>query len=159
MNYIDILLLLPLLYGAYRGFSKGLIIEIATLLGLVMGVFVSIKYSVYVENFLRDFLDIASVYLSYIALAITFLLVVILIYLLGKLLTKLVDVVSLGLANKLFGTIMGILKAFLVVCVLLLILHALDDKFHFIAKQAKDKSLLFYPFLNFAEKLYNMIRY
>lgn len=159
MNYIDILLLLPLLYGAYRGFSKGLIIEIATLLGLVMGVFASIKYSVYVENFLRDFLDIASVYLSYIALAITFLLVVILIYLLGKLLTKLVDVVSLGLANKLFGTIMGILKAFLIVCVLLLILHALDDKFHFIAKQAKDKSLLFYPFLNFAEKLYNMIRY
>lgn len=159
MNYIDILLLLPLLYGAYRGFSKGLIIEIATLLGLVMGVFVSIKYSVYVEDFLRDFLDIASVYLSYIALAITFLLVVILIYLLGKLLTKLVDVVSLGLANKLFGTIMGILKAFLIVCVLLLILHALDDKFHFIAKQAKDKSLLFYPFLNFAEKLYNMIRY
>ena len=28
MNYIDIILLLPLLYGAYRGFSRGLIIEV-----------------------------------------------------------------------------------------------------------------------------------
>lgn len=159
MNYIDILLLLPLLYGAYRGFSKGLIIEVATLLGLILGVFISVKYSIYVENFLRDFLNIASIYLSYIALAITFLLVIILIYLLGKLLTKLIDIVSLGLVNKLFGTLMGILKAFLIICVLLLIIHALDDKFHFITKQVKDKSLLFYPFLNFAEKLYNMIRY
>ena len=45
MNYIDIVILLFLLYGAFRGFSKGLIIEVATLAGLILGVFIAIRYS------------------------------------------------------------------------------------------------------------------
>lgn len=159
MNYVDILILLPLLYGAYKGFSKGLIIEVATLLGLVLGVFIAIKYSSYTEDFLRDFLDISSGYIAYIALSITFLLVAIVIYLFGKLLTKLVDVISLGLINKLMGTLLGLLKYFVVVCVILLIVHALDGKFNFISKETQQGSLLFNPFLNFAEKMYHFIRF
>lgn len=72
VNYIDIIVLLFLLWGAYRGFSKGLIIEVATLLGLVFGVYVAIKYSSYTEDILVDFLNISSRYISYIALAVTF---------------------------------------------------------------------------------------
>ncbi len=159
MNYVDIILLLPLLYGAYKGFSKGLIIEIATLLGLVLGVFIAIKYSGYTEEFLRDFLNISSKYLSYIALGITFLVVVILIYLLGKMLTKLVDMVSLGLVNKLLGTVLGAAKYFVILCVILLIADALDDKFHFMNEEVKKNSLLYNPFLTFAQQMYNRIRF
>ena len=87
MNYIDIVILLFLLYGAFRGFSKGLIIEVATLAGLILGVFIAIRYSPFTEGILKDFLNITSRYLSYIALAVTFLLLVIAVYLLGKMLT------------------------------------------------------------------------
>lgn len=159
MNYIDILLLLPLLYGAYRGFSKGMLVEIATLLGLVLGVYIAIKFSAYTEGFLRDFVDISSRYLSYIALAITFLLVLVVTYLLGKMLTHLVDVMSLGLVNKLLGTVLGVAKYFVALCVLLLIVDALNDKFHFLSQEIQQKSLLFSPFLNFAQRLYNTIRF
>lgn len=159
MNYIDILILLPILYGAYRGFSKGLIIELATWVALVLGVYLAIKCSGYTERFLQDFLDISSKYLSYIALGLTFLIVAIAVYLLGKMLTKLVDMVALGLVNKLTGMIFGILKSFVIVCVLLLLADALDDKFQFIHKEAKENSLLFNPFLTFAHQIYNMIRF
>lgn len=67
MNYIDIVILLFLLYGAFRGFSKGLIIEVATLAGLILGVFIAIRYSPFTEGILKDFLNITSRYLSYIA--------------------------------------------------------------------------------------------
>lgn len=159
MSYIDIVIILFLLYGAFRGFSKGLIVEIATLAGLVLGVYASIHYSGYTENFLRDFWNITSRYLSYIALGVTFIIVVIAIFLIGKMLTKLVDTISLGLVNKLLGTILGLAKYFIIVCVLLLVADALDDKFHFIGEETKQKSLLFYPFLNFAQKMYNTIRF
>lgn len=159
MNYIDIILLLPLLYGAYKGFSKGLIIEIATLLGLLLGIYVAVKFSVYTEDILRDFLDISTGYLSYIALGITFLVVVIAVYLLGKMLTRLIDIISLGLVNKLLGTALGVAKAFAILCILLLIVDALDDKFRFISEETKQGSLLFNPFLNFAREIYGMIRY
>lgn len=108
MNYIDIILLLPLLYGAYRGFSRGLIIEVATLLGLLLGVYIAIKFSGYTEDFLRDFLNLSSESLSYVALGVTFLIVVVAISLLGKMLTKLIDIISLGMVNKLLGTVLGI---------------------------------------------------
>ena len=154
MNYLDILLLLPLLYGAYKGFSRGFVIEVATLLGLILGVYVAIKFSDYTENILRDFLDISSKYLSYIALSVTFLLVVVAIYLLGKILTKLVDIVSLGLVNKLLGTVLGIAKSFVILCIILLIADALDDKFQFMNKEVKENSLFYNPFLNFAQRSY-----
>ena len=134
MNYIDIVILLFLLYGAFRGFSKGLIIEVATLAGLILGVFIAIRYSPFTEVILKDFLNITSRYLSYIALAVTFLLVVIAVYLLGKMLTRLVDIISLGLVNKLLGTLLCIAKYFIMVCVLLMIVDALNDKFHFISE-------------------------
>lgn len=159
MNYIDIILILPLLYGAFKGFSKGLIVEVATLLGLVLGVYTAIRYSGYTEEFLRDFLNITSRYLSYIALGITFLIVVMLVCLLGKMLTKFIDMVSLGLINKLLGTVLGAAKYFVILCVVLLIADALDDKFHFISKETKESSLLFDPFLTFAQQMYNMIRF
>ena len=159
MNYIDIVILLFLLYGAFRGFSKGLIIEVATLAGLILGVFIAIRYSPFTEGILKDFLNITSRYLSYIALAVTFLLVVIAVYLLGKMLTRLVDIISLGLVNKLLGTLLGIAKYFIMVCVLLMIVDALNDKFHFISEETRENSLLFGPFLNFAQQMYNTIRF
>ena len=159
MNYIDIVILLFLLYGAFRGFSKGLIIEVATLAGLILGVFIAIRYSPFTEGILKDFLNITSRYLSYIALAVTFLLVVIVVYLLGKMLTRLVDIISLGLVNKLLGTLLGIAKYFIMVCVLLMIVDALNDKFHFLSEETRENRLLFDPFLNFAQQTYNTIRF
>lgn len=159
MSYIDIIILLFLFYGAYRGFSRGLIVEVATLLGLVLGVYMAVRYSPYTENFLRDFFNFSSRYISYIALAVTFILVVIFVYVVGKLLTKLIDIISLGLVNKLLGTVLGVAKYFLIVCVLLLVIDALDEKFQFIGEETKQKSLLFYSFLNFAQKMYDSIRF
>lgn len=159
MNYIDIIILLFLLFGAFRGFSKGLVIEVATLAGLILGVYISIRYSTYTEGILRDFLNVTSEYISYIALAVTFIVVVVGVYILGKLLTKLVDIISLGLVNKLLGTLFGVVKYFIIVCVLLMIVDALNEKFQFISEETIQKSLLFQPFLNFAEKIYNSIRF
>lgn len=159
MNYIDIIILLFLLFGAFRGFSKGLVIEVATLAGLILGVYISIRYSSYTEGILRDFMNITSEYISYIALAVTFIVVVVGVYILGKLLTKLVDIISLGLVNKLLGTLFGVAKYFIIVCVLLMIVDALNEKFQFISEETIQKSLLFQPFLNFAEKIYNSIRF
>ncbi|WP_418536097.1 CvpA family protein [Odoribacter laneus] len=159
MNYIDIILLLPLLYGAYRGFSRGLIIEVATLLGLLLGVYIAIKFSGYTEDFLRDFLNLSSESLSYVALGVTFLIVVVAISLLGKMLTKLIDIISLGMVNKLLGTVLGIAKYFVFLCIAFFIVEALDGKFHFINEEVKEKSLLYNAFLTFAQRMYNMIKF
>lgn len=159
MDYLDILILIPLVYGAWKGFSHGFIIEIAMLVGLVLGVYAAIRFSGYMEAFLNEFVNLSSAHLSYVALGVTFLLVLITVYLLGKLLTGMAETLAMGVMNKLLGTLFGILKYFVILCVLLLIWDALDDKFRFISEETKDNSLFFKPFLNFAQRIYHFVRY
>lgn len=61
MNYIDVIILLPLVYGAYKGFTLGLIVEMSTLFALVLGVFISLRYAVNVEGFFERFRGFAGV--------------------------------------------------------------------------------------------------
>lgn len=156
MSYIDIIIFIFLLYGALRGFKRGLIIEIATFAGLVLGVYLSISYSHYMKALLRDFFNISS---HYVAFGLTFLIVTIGVFLLGKMLTKIADIICLGLLNKLLGMLLGMAKYAIIVCALLLFVGALDDKFHFISEETRQKSILFQPFLNFAQKMYDIIRF
>jgi membrane protein required for colicin V production len=53
MNSIDILLIIPLVYAAWKGFKHGLIIEVFTLLALFVGIYVGIHFS--------DFMSLYSV--------------------------------------------------------------------------------------------------
>lgn len=158
MNYIDIIILVLIILGAIRGFIRGLIIEVTTLLGLAAGIYAAMKYAYLLENVLKDFLDIPAKYSPYIALSITFILVVIFVFVLGKLLTKLIDIILLGFVNKLLGAIMGAIKVTLLLCVLIIIANTLNEKFLLISEETLEKSVLFYPFLNFAEKIYYSIR-
>lgn len=159
MNYIDVIILAFLAWGAYRGFSRGLILEIATLVGLVLGIYFAIEYSPYTEEVLHDFFNISSKCLNYIALAVTFLVVVLVIFIVAKLLTKLVNIIFLGFINKLLGVIFGVLRYAVIVCVLLLIVDALNEKFQFISEEILKESIFFQPFLNFAQGIYNDIRF
>ncbi len=159
MSFIDIIIILFLLWGAIEGFFRGLIIEVATWAGMVLGVYLAIRYSPYTEGILRDFLNVTSRYIAYIALAVTFVVVVVGVYVMGKALTKLVNVLALGWVNKLTGSVFGVLKYVVIVCVLLLILDAVNSKFEFLSEETLQKSKLFYPFLKFAHNIYNSIRF
>jgi len=52
MNYLDIILVLPLIIGAWRGFKKGFIIELFTLLALLVGLYAGIHFSDFVAGLL-----------------------------------------------------------------------------------------------------------
>ena len=51
MNYLDIVIAIPLLYGLIKGFTNGLIKEITGLLGLIIGVYVAINSSSFFFSF------------------------------------------------------------------------------------------------------------
>ena len=154
VNYVDVLILVPVAYGAFRGFHQGLLMEVSTLFALILGVVVALRFAGDVEGVLRDFVVLSEPYSYYAAFAVTFLLVIVVINLLGKFLTRLVDAVSLGLFNKVFGILLGMLKGVLVVCVVLFVVNALDRKYDFIPAKTKSESLLYSPFVNFANGVY-----
>ena len=77
--------------------------------------------------------------------AITFILIVATVFVLGKMLEKAVNFVQLKLANKLTGAVFGIAKIVLVISVLLVIVNSFDQKANIVPKDLKANSLLYQP--------------
>jgi len=143
MNWLDIILAIPMLWFLYRGFRNGLIIELASLAALVLGIYVALHFSFYVEDWLIDHFDIADKYLSIISFALTFLIVALLVFLAGKIIHKLVGIVFLGFINRLAGGIFGLLKTALVLSVILYFINSFDSSL--IKAEIKEDSILYEP--------------
>ena len=85
---IDIVLLLVLLVGAWRGFTKGLVLSVASLVGLVGGIWAASHFSHMVAKQLSPHVTWSVNTLHMASLALTFLLVVVAVHLLAKVLER-----------------------------------------------------------------------
>ena len=145
MNVLDIIITIPLLFGAYKGFTRGLIIEIASIIGLIAGIYCGVYFSEYAAGLIRQHFNLEGTMLQFASFTVTFLAVVIGVHLLGKILEKVAGLVALKLINKLFGAGFGLLKWAVIVSVLVVVVEAVDSKFGFIPKENKAKSILYEP--------------
>ena len=133
---------------------KGFFVELASLVSLIAGVYGAIHFSYFVGNFLKDKVEWEERYISIIAFAITFIAIVIIISLLGKLFTKVADFASLGILNKLLGGVFGALKLGLIVSVLLIVFDKLNSTITFVNKENTEDSILYGPVKNLAPMIF-----
>tara|TARA_R110002126_G_C10490551_1_gene503843 strand:- start:20348 stop:20860 length:513 start_codon:yes stop_codon:yes gene_type:complete len=144
MNVFDIIIAVILLFAAVRGFMKGLFSEVASLVAIVAGVFCAIHYSYYVEYFLNDsILKWSHQTNKIVAFAVTFLAVVLLIIFIGKVLTKLADITSLGFLNKILGGLFSVLKSAIILSVIFLFFDKFNKTIPFVSEKTLDDSVLY----------------
>ncbi len=141
MNFLDIIFIIPIIWFAYKGFKRGLIIELASLLALILGIYAALYFSGYAANFLISSLDMDPKYVPMTSFILTFIAVVVIVYFIGKILEKLVNMVALGFLNKLAGGFFGILKAAVIISIVLLIINHFNDDL--ISRQKKKNSFLY----------------
>jgi len=156
MNFLDIIFIIPIIWFAYQGFKRGLIIELASLVALILGIYAALYFSYYAENFLTNNISMDTEYVSIIAFIVTFLIVVIIVYFIGKILEKVINMVALGFLNKMAGALFGILKAAVLISIVLLIINNFNDKF--ISKEKKENSLLYSPIAGIAPLLWQSLK-
>lgn len=154
MNIIDIVLGALILFGLIRGLMKGLFVEVASLLALVLGIFGAIHFSDFAAGLLADRLDWSDNTINIVAFAITFVIIVLAISLAGKALTKLADFAALGILNKLLGGVFGALKIGLILSVLLIIFNKLNETLPFLEKKHVEESVLFEPVKSLAPVIF-----
>ena len=104
MNIIDIIIAVILLLGLVNGFRRGLFVEITSLLGLVLGVYGAIHFSYYLANMLESRVNWDASLIQILAFTGTFLMIMIVLVILGKLLTKIAETIMLGFFNKLLDS-------------------------------------------------------
>lgn len=156
MNIIDIILIIPIIWFAYQGFKRGLVIELTSLLALILGIYAALYFSGYAANFLTNNLNIGPKYVPIISFIITFIVVVVIVFFIGKILEKLINMVALGFLNKLAGVVFGILKAAVFMSIIMLIINHFNDKF--ISDEKKEGSFLYEPIAGIAPLLWQSFK-
>lgn len=157
MNVFDIVITVFLLFGFVRGIMKGLFIEIASLVALIGGVWGSIHFSYFIGDFLKESVSWSEKQISLAAFAITFILIIVVVSLLGKFLTKLADLAALGLINKAFGGVFGLVKIGLVLSIVFIFFDRMNSTISFIDKETLEESILYKPVKSIAPTIFPSI--
>lgn len=157
MNIFDIVIAGLLIFGFVRGLMKGFFVEVASLAALIAGVYGAIHFSYFISDFLKDLVSWSEEYLSLAAFAGTFLIIIVVISLLGKLLTKLADFASLGILNKILGGVFGALKIGLVLSVVFIFFGKMNNTIPFVKQETLEESIMFKPVKSIAPFIFPSI--
>lgn len=146
MNFIDLILGGMIVAGFVRGLMKGLFVEVASLVALIAGMYGAIHFSYYAGDFLKDSFETwDEKYINLAAFAITFIIILVLITLAGKLLTKIADFAALGILNKLLGGAFGGLKMAVIAGAVLIFFDKTNNTMEFVEKEKIEASILYKP--------------
>ena len=145
MNILDIIIGIPVLWMAYRGFTKGFVIEVTTLIALLLGIYAALNFSSYTAGLLNDYFTLEQQYMTILSFAVTFVVVVIAVVLIGRLLERFVNLIALGFLDKLAGGLFGIVKAAFIISVIFLVINSFDTNESVISPEKKKNSVLYGP--------------
>lgn len=159
MNYIDIIIAVLLIYAFIRGIINGFFAEIAGLIGVIAGIYFAINYSFYIEDYLTnsDFFNWSDTTNKVVAFCATFFIVVLIIVLIGKILTKIANIAALGIVNKILGGLFGVFKTGLILSVFFILFNSFNDKASFIDKETLDDSIFYNRIKNIAPAIFPTI--
>lgn len=139
MNFLDIIILIPLVWCAIKGLKNGFIMEIVSFLALVAGVYLAMRFSYRVG----EWIHLEGDYAQIISFVILFAIVAIGIILLGKGLSKLINKTALGIFNRLGGMVVSFGKAFVLLSVLVYFWNKIDPDENILESEVRDESLTF----------------
>jgi membrane protein required for colicin V production len=157
INLLDIIIIIPLLFFAYNGYKKGLIIEVASLAALVLGLYMAFYFSDFAAQMLNDLFDMDQKYVAVFSFLITFIVVIFLVITAGKIVQKFIDVLLLGFFNKLAGALFGMLKGALILSIVIFVINYFNAGDYLFKDEARQKSVFYEPVELIAPKLYSWL--
>jgi membrane protein required for colicin V production len=158
MNYIDLVLGIILIIAAIQGFRKGFIVEAASLAALILGIWGAIKFPDWTVGYISKTFNYHSSSLGTIAFLVTFIGIVILIHILGKILDSTIKAVALGFLNRLAGIIFGVLKTAVILSILLMLFDPIDENVHLLPSKQKAESKTYSPMKQLVPTLFPFIK-
>lgn len=123
MNFLDIIFLIFAIWFGFKGFKNGLISELASIVALIGGIWVTFKFSDSIAGWLGD--DRLYKILAYV---IIFVGVLIIVHFAGKIVEMVIKLVIPDLINNLFGLAFGVAKVMLLLSVFIYFINIIDTK-------------------------------
>ena len=146
VNWLDILILLPLVVGLVRGMMNGFISEIIAIAVVVFGVLGSRLFAADFSVWLLNQFAWAKEVCEVVAYVLLFLAIAIVLSIIAKILTKLIQAIHLGWANRLLGGVIGAAKYAIIVLVAVFAMDTANKHFHWLDNAEIVKTSRVYPY-------------
>ena len=146
MNWLDVLLLLPLLFGLVRGMMRGLVTEVIAILVVILGVLGARLFAPPFSTWMHKQFAWQGEVCDVVAYVLIFLSIAIVLAILARLLSKFLKAIHLGWANRLFGGVFGICKYAILVLIVVFAMEKTNKSFHWLDKSKVVKTSIVYPY-------------
>lgn len=157
MLVVDIIIACLIGYALYKGFKEGLILALISLVSLIAGIFISLKFSFLFKDWIFEKTQWNPNVITICAFVFTFVLVLIGVQLLGKALTKILKTVALGGLNRLAGAVFLALKMILIISVVLNLFQKINFNNYLVSDETLNKSFFYHPIEDFSKLVYPMM--
>ena len=147
MVALDIILLIILALSVFEGFKKGVVAQLGGLVGIVIGIWLAFRYSDTVGGWLRIDPEIAG----YVAFVLIILVAILVIGVIGWGMGKVVNLVGLGVLNRLGGVLLSLVKSVLILGILLMAFTAINRYTHIVNASQFSRSFLYTPIVRITD--------
>ena len=127
MNPFDTVIIVILGYCIIRGFFRGLIKEVASIIGVIGGFYAGYTYYSVVARYLSEWIP-SQTYSNILGFMFLFCGVFVAVSLMGVILKYLMNIAFMGWIDRISGTIFGAAKGILITSIILVILTAFLPK-------------------------------
>lgn len=146
MNWIDIVLLIPIVYGIIRGIIKGAVLEVSSFIGVILGILIARSYAPSFAEYIIKWFDFSSIEnAKLISFVIIFVFVAVCLHIIALMIDKILKIILLEWLNRLLGGIFGCIKFIIILSVFINFFHFVNKKIDFVSKQSIENSMLYKP--------------
>ncbi|MDB5280451.1 CvpA family protein [Ferruginibacter paludis] len=139
---IDIIFAILIVIAVIKGYQKGFIVAVFSIVAFILGLAAALKLSSVVAVYLQNNATISASWLPFISFAIVFVVVAVLVNMGGKLIEKTFEMAMLGWLNRIGGILLYIVLYIIIFSVFLFY----ADKIHLFSETAMESSKVF-PFV------------
>ena len=147
MNILDIIILVCLVPAVVVGLWKGFISQAISLISIIVGVWASARFANIVGEWLVKYLTVSESVIKVISFILILVVVIVVLYLVGRMLEGVIKLVTLGWLNKLLGVIFSLAKCVIILGVVVIAFNALNNAFDLVKPSVISDSVL-YPIIN-----------
>ena len=106
---IDFFFVVMIIFAVFRGFKKGLILGVFSMLAFIIGLAAALKLSIILTNYLKNNIAFSSRWLPVLSFILVFIIVVLLVNLGARLIEKTIQLAMLGCLNRLGGVLLYVI--------------------------------------------------
>lgn len=140
LNWFDLVVVILVLVTLIKGFFSGLVMQIASLAGIILGAIFAGKLSEYIAPWLINLIDGSPHIIGPLSYIVAFIAILVALFFAGKLLESFVDALKMTILNRLAGAVFCAAKWIVVFSIVLNLVAEFDQHKRIIKEDVREKS-------------------